>query len=690
MAQLLIVYQANVATTTPGGVIRFTSTYTNTGQVPYSGIAIVTGASNLLANATGDGDRTATSGTLTVTGASVSWTGAIAGRRTVTVTGTVTVHSSVPVSTVLTSTTSTSAPGSNCPSGSTDPRCTVSVTVLTPGLTITKTASATAVVPGQPVGYTITVADTGQTPYAGATVTDSLSGVLGDAAYDGDAAASTGAVSYASPVLTWTGNLAVGATATITYSVTVNNPDTGGKVMTNTVVSAAVGSTCPAGGGNAACTATVTVLTPVLTIVKTANVAIGDPGRHGGLHHHGDRLRADPLHRRHGHRPADRRAGRRGLQRRRGRDGRHRVLCQPEPDLDREPGRRRHRDDHLLRHGEQPRYRRRHPGQYGHLGHAGSNCGSGSTDTDCTATVAVAQLLIVSQADVSSTTPGGVIRFTSTFTNTGQVFYDGITIVPNLSASFAYITADGDQSATSGTLTLTGAGVSWSGDIPAGGTVTVTGTVTVDNPVPANTVLTIIDSTSATGSNCPSGSNDPRCTVSVTVLTPGLTITKTASATAVVPGQPVGYTITVTDSGQTAVCRGDGDGLAVRGAGRCGLRRRRGGEHRRGVVCQPGADLDREPGGGCHRDDHLFRHGEQSRYRREGDDEHGGVGRGRQYLPGRRRERRLHRHRHRADPRPDHRQDRERRHRHARRDGGLHHHGDRLRADPLHRRHIHR
>ena len=34
-------------------------------------------------------------------------------------------------------------------------------------------------------------------------------------------------MSYTSPNLTWTGNLAVGATATITYSVTVNNPDTG-------------------------------------------------------------------------------------------------------------------------------------------------------------------------------------------------------------------------------------------------------------------------------------------------------------------------------------------------------------------------------------------------------------------------------------------------------------------------------
>ena len=143
---------------------------------------------------------------------------------------------------------------------------------------------------------------------------------------------------------------------------------------------------------------------------------------------------------------------------------------------------------------------------------AGSNCASGSTDPRCTVTVAVAQLLIVSQANVATTTPGGVIRFTSTFTNTGQVPYNGITIVPNGSDAFAYATPDGDQTATSGTLTVTSTGASWTGDIPVGGTVVITGTVTVDNSVPLSTVLTITDSTSAPGSNCPSGSTDPRCT----------------------------------------------------------------------------------------------------------------------------------------------------------------------------------
>ena len=98
------------------------------------------------------------------------------------------------------------------------------------------------------MGYTVTVTDSGQTPYTGATFTDSLAGVLNDASYNSDATATAGSVSYSSPNLTWTGNLAVGATATITFSVTVNNPDTGDKLMVDTVTSAAAGSNCPAGG----------------------------------------------------------------------------------------------------------------------------------------------------------------------------------------------------------------------------------------------------------------------------------------------------------------------------------------------------------------------------------------------------------------------------------------------------------
>ena len=61
--------------------------------------------------------------------------------------------------------------------------------------------------------------------------TDALAGVLDDAAYNSDAAATVGSGLYTSPNLTWTGTLAPGATATVTFSVTVSNPDTGNKIL---------------------------------------------------------------------------------------------------------------------------------------------------------------------------------------------------------------------------------------------------------------------------------------------------------------------------------------------------------------------------------------------------------------------------------------------------------------------------
>ena len=40
--------------------------------------------------------------------------------------------------------------------------------------------------------------------------------------------------------------------------------------------------------------------------------------------------------------------------------------------------------------------------------------------------------------------------------------------------------------------------------------------------------------------------------MTVNVVIPGLTIVKTANTSAAVPGSVVGYTVTVTDSGQTS------------------------------------------------------------------------------------------------------------------------------------------
>ncbi len=104
--------------------------------------------------------------------------------------------------------------------------------------------------------------------------------MLDDAAYNSDAAATAGTVVVlASPNLTWTGNLAAGATATITFSVTVNNPDTGNKILASTITSATAGSNCAAGQHRPALRGTVTV--SQLTIVATPNVTTATPGGGG-------------------------------------------------------------------------------------------------------------------------------------------------------------------------------------------------------------------------------------------------------------------------------------------------------------------------------------------------------------------------------------------------------------------------
>ena len=204
--------------------------------------------------------------------------------------------------------------------------------MLTPALTITGTARRRHRRPRRHRHYTVTVTDTGQTPYAGITVTDDLAGLLDDAAYNNDATASTGTVSYASPALTWTGSLAPGATATITYSATVNNPDTGDKILTTSLTSTAAGSNCTSGSTDPACTTTVAVSSDDRELGQRHH---RHTRQHGQLHRHRHQQRPGAGRRRRLHRAAVRRPGRRQLQQRRQRQRRPPLAHQPGPDLDR-------------------------------------------------------------------------------------------------------------------------------------------------------------------------------------------------------------------------------------------------------------------------------------------------------------------------------------------------------------------
>ena len=85
---------------------------------------------------------------------------------------------------ILTSTVTSAADGNNCPAGSTDPRCTATVTVTQ--LMIDFTVSAATVTPGGSLVYTATLANAGQTPYFGISVSTDTTGLAANATSDGN------------------------------------------------------------------------------------------------------------------------------------------------------------------------------------------------------------------------------------------------------------------------------------------------------------------------------------------------------------------------------------------------------------------------------------------------------------------------------------------------------------------------
>ena len=555
VASLAIQQHYLETSTTPGSVVHLTATFTNTGQFPYNGIAISSPAADTVDDATPNGDQSATSGTLVLGAAGIVWTGDIPVGGVVTVTGSLTVQNPDPGNRLLTGTLVSTALGNTCPPGGTATACTASLPVLLPGLTITKTADTTYVVPGGTAGYTITIHDSGQTPYTGATVTDTLGGVLDDATYNANAAASTGTVSYASPVLTWTGDLAVGDTATITYSVTANSPDLGDKTMVNPVESTDVGSTCPPASGNPACEAVVAVLTPALTITSATSVPTTVPGAIVGYTVTATNTGqfpypaatfgvdlSDVLDDATYNGDAAASTGTVGIT---GTTLTWTGALNPGATVSvtytvtvNNPN---DEDDFVLN-------------QTVSSTSQGSNCAASSTDPRCASTLPVASLHVLTSTDVSTTQPTGVVHYTNSYTNIGQVPYFGISLTENFAGALDDATYNGDASSSSGNLVLdptTGLAV-WTGDLAVGASVTITGSLTVENPDPGDKIMTTVITSTAPANNCTPGSTDPDCRTSVPVLTPTLSITKSASTSSTTPGSAVGYTITIANSGQTA------------------------------------------------------------------------------------------------------------------------------------------
>ena len=375
---LVISASANASAVAQGGTLGYTVTITNTAASAYSGVAFSVPLSDVTDDAVYNGNAAATSGAVAVSGQTLTWTGNLAAGAVATVTFSVTVNSPYTGNGTLAFTVASPTTGTNCPANGTDPRCTVSVPVS--ALTITQTASAATAAPGAVVGYTITVTNSGLVAYAGATFTDPLAGVLGNAAYNGNAAATAGSVSYTSPNLTWTGNLAAGATATITFSVTVSNPDAGSKILASTITSAT----------------------------------------------------------------------------------------------------------------------------------SGNNCFAGSADARCTATVTVQGLTITSAASTSSTTPGATVQYTITVANSGQSAYTGATITDSLAGVLDDAVYNGDAAATVGGVSYASPNLTWTGNLAPGATATITFSATVRNPDTGDKVLATAITSPTPASNCPASGHERR------------------------------------------------------------------------------------------------------------------------------------------------------------------------------------
>ena len=242
-----------------GQTITYTVTGSNTGNTTLDPVVLTDDLSKVLDNATlVDGSLKATvdgvdGAAPTLSGTTLSWTGALEAGKSVVLTYQVKINDGVVGGVLINNkVTGTAKP----PTGPeiTPPPVTTEHPVKVPGFTVAKAAdpaSGTNVAAGQTITYTVTGSNTGNTTLDPVVLTDDLSKVLDNATLvDGSLKATVDGVDGAAPTLsgttlTWTGVLEAGKSVVLTYQVKINAGVAGGTLINNKVTGTAKPPTGP-------------------------------------------------------------------------------------------------------------------------------------------------------------------------------------------------------------------------------------------------------------------------------------------------------------------------------------------------------------------------------------------------------------------------------------------------------------
>ncbi|WP_155990761.1 Ig-like domain-containing protein [Paraoerskovia marina] len=572
---------------TAGQTVTYEVAIENSGQVDYTAENPATfddDLTDVLTNATYNDDAAIDpvgQGEVVYVEPELSWSGPLAVGETVTVTYSVVLDDPLADGAELVNVV-TGPPESNCDPDAvpSDPDC--AVTLPVPGLAIEKSVASAddPVVPGSVVEYTVEVQNTGTTDYTNtspAYVDDDLTEVLDDATYNGDLEATLDGSPVgttddsALPTLSWLGPIPAGETVTITYSVTVDDPDEGDGELTN-VVAGPPESNCPPDSEDPDCTTT----TPVrlLTLQKTSDAGdavlpgdeiayevtvqntgtvpytVDDPATVAddltdviddatldetslAATSDGPNTPDAPVY----SEPTIRWSG--------ALDPGDTVTITYTVTVDDPPG--DDADGVITNVIEGP---------------PESNCVEG-TDPGCTVTTPVRSVELSKTVDpADGVALGDDVTYTVTITNTGGAAYedpDLLTVTDDLTDVVDDATLDEDSFTAESNLdgtpdlpTYTEPTLTWTGPLAVGETVTLTYTLTVNDPATGDGTMT----NTVTGppeSNCEEDAEEPDvdCGTEVPTLEPALALSKSSSGgSSVVPGDTVTYTVTVENTGE--------------------------------------------------------------------------------------------------------------------------------------------